>query len=269
MALTSTDEVLTFMGMPTASERRTVETALADLLTPIACNLVKEYVGYEIEFNTFVEYHPESSVSVAEDELVDGWEVIGGRVVPRGPRGQRARAIIQLTNLPVRQIDSVYEAPNSWDNYPPTWAAGTLLTEGQHYRVDYDNESFPGVDSTYTRMSKTGFLISRVGIWTPVSRSVKVTYKAGYTADELATTGRFSRFKLAAITAATFYIKEAKLNAIRGGNTGLLTAKAIDGFSQTWAPPAAMSIYGLTYDLPPSARKLLERDVRMSKYIGG
>jgi hypothetical protein len=265
MALTSTDEVLTFMGLPTASERRTVEVALADLLVPIACNLVKEYVGYEIEFGTFIEYHPDAQVAPVEDELIDGWEVIGGRVVPRGPRGHKARAVIQLTNLPVRQIDSIYEAPDSWDNYPPTWASGTLLTEGTHYRVDYDNESFPGVDATYTRMSKTGFLIRRVGIWTPVARSVKVTYKAGYTSDELA--GRFSRFRMAAIAAATFYVKEAKLNAIRGGNTGLLVSKAIDGFAQAWAPPAAMAIYGLTYDLPPSARKLLERDVRMSKFI--
>lgn len=265
MALTTTDTVLTFMGLPVASDRRTAETALADLLVPIAINLVKDYVGYEVEFGTFVEYHPDAVIAPVEDELVEGWEVVGGRAVPRGPRGQKARAVIQLSQLPVREIVSVREAPDAWDNYPPDWPSATQLTEGHHFRVDYENEGFPGLDAEYPRASKTGHLIRRVGIWSPVSRSVKVEYKAGFSASELS--GRYNRFKAAAMLAAVFFVKEAKLHAIRGGSTGVLTAKTIDGYAQTFAPPAALAHFGLTYDLPPSCRKMLERDVRMSKFI--
>lgn len=260
--IATADMIFTYMGTQTSSAT-SEDVALVNLLTPVATSMIKDEVGHEIELATFKEYHPDSMVAPVEDELVDGYEVIGGRVVPRGPRGQKARAIIQLRNIPVREIVSVYEAPAAWDQYPPEWPGGTQLTEGQHFRVDYDNENNPGISSTYTRLSWTGHLIRRVGIWSPIGRCVKITYKAGFTDAELS--GRHSVYRLALIQTVAFWVKEARLLSIAGGNSGILIGKTIDGYARTWAAPQQMlNSMGIQTSLPPGVLKMLEKRKNLS-----
>ncbi len=266
MALVDRATVLAFMGQDPSTAKAT-DIAIIDMLISSYTNMIKDYLGYEVEFDTYTEYYPEGGTPVDDDQLIYGWEVVGGKAVPMDYRTQKARGILQMRQLPVREIVSIHEAPGAWDSYPPTWLGGQQLVEGINFRVDYVSESMPGIDPLYPRISHTGHVLRRTGIWSPIARCVRVIYKAGYTASEL--NGRFSIFKLAALHAVVWGVKEAKFNAMKGGGTGILVAETIGTWSQTFAPPVQMASLGLQYALPPSVMRMLESKVGMSKYLAG
>lgn len=263
MALATPDDVLTYLSA-TSSTATAADSALVGLFLPLVSNLIKDFVGYEIELDTFIDYFPEIGAPIEDDKLIDGWESIGGRVVPRGLRGQQVRSIIMARNLPLREVVELKEAVYAWDTDPPSWPAESALSPGRDFRIDYENIDYPTTDSTYPSISWTGLIYRRTGIWSPVSRTVKVTYKAGYTATELA--GRHSTFRLAAIIACAKFVKEAKIYALANGGTGILSQVQIDGWTRQWVEPQ-LPRFDFAYDLPPEVKTMLEPKVRMSKFM--
>lgn len=229
---------------------------------------VKEYLGYEVEFAQFTEYHPAYERASDTDALVSGYEGgFTGRFRDYGVRGQRAASRIGLRQLPVRRIISVAESLDAMDTSPPTFTNN--LIEGGDFFVDWDGE-WPGLDVALPKASRTGFLVRQAGSWPRLARRVRVIYEGGFSGPEL--TGRYSMFTTAVLQTATKFAREMKnmsINIASVGPAGPLISKGIDGYTRTWAGPgggstgSGQTATGFTNTLPESAMLLLEKWVRM------
>jgi hypothetical protein len=211
------------------------------------------------------------SQGYTEDEEILAYEGSpqGARPIRQG-RGN-SRDCLRVCNLPLKSVVSIYEDPSAWlaTNAGSRFPSTTLLVEGRDYQVDWDKEKDDG-----TKISPTGFIYRTGGIWSLQARSVKITYVAGYSADELAATGHTvgndeaMDFKSAVLISSAKLVKEAVANGLEGPmNTGMILAEAIDGYNVTFAQPLKGVDVSLANDLPEAAKKILEERVRYSKYL--
>lgn len=245
--------------------------ALCNLLAPYADRLVKKYVGYAVEQATFTELWPfistraDLSVGYVEDEEILAYEGSpqGARPIRQG-RGNSRDTLFAL-NLPVRQVVSIYEDVQAWLNTNPAQAfpAGTLLKSGTDYVVDWESFDFVGL----TGVCKTGFIFRVGSIWSLQARSVKLTYVAGWSAAELAST--VPEYKLAAVLTGAKLVKEAIAQGLGDGmgSTGLIQSEDLDDYSVSYVPPEGGPDVCLQNDMPREAKKLLEELVRMTKHL--
>lgn len=276
MAIAQVSDLLTYLGV-VSNTGQAAWTPLCTLLLPYAERMIRKYVGYAIEQQTFTEYHPlittrpAMSQGYTEDEEILAYEGSpqGARPIRQG-RGN-SRDTIRLNNLPVRSIVSIYEDPSAWLAVPAGsgFPSSTLLVEGRDFYPDWD-----GVDASSNRWSKSGIVFRTGGIWSLIARSVQVTYVAGYTAAELqamsndVTGGDAMDFKMAVLMTGAKLVKEAIANGLEGpANTGMIVQESIDGYAVTYAQPLKGIDVTLVNDIPEGAKKLLEERVRMSKFL--
>jgi hypothetical protein len=121
--------------------------------------------------------------------------------------------ILQLNELPVRQIISVYadySGSSRAGQGPDPFPADTLLANGLDYYLDCRKPGF----------SDTGALVRQGFPWPSEARSVLITYQAGYTIKELLgdvedyrTDASDLRLGVLITVAANFVIADAATNA--------------------------------------------------------
>src|SRR5690606_6904105 len=138
---------------------------LITMLIPLAEDSLKDYVGYSIEQATYTHFLPSGDLFSSDPKEVD---VVNDRVAVSGWSDTR---ILQLPELPVRSITSIYEdAAAEFGQGPGDFNASTLLTSGVDYALELDQ----------TGICRTGH-VRRVGsVWPAKAGTVKVTYVAGY-----------------------------------------------------------------------------------------
>lgn len=222
------------------------------ILAPMIEGLVENYLGFRVAKQQHVEYHPTNlTVRTRDDNLVDGYELVAGKVAPRGTRSDRVQNVIALTHVPVRSIVDIRENSAAWDagGSTPSFPSNTIIQDGIAYRVDWkENDSVLGV------ISKTGLIFRRAGAWAWTPRSVQVTYVAGYTSDELDKAA--PQIKLAVVEGVAHRLRE--LAMMTGGSSGIIVSEAIDGWNTTYAAPNIGLTLGGATQLPPSVLKMLE-----------
>lgn len=164
-------EIQTMLGLPTPT---TKQLGLMNLLHRSVERTIKTYLGYAVEQASHTELLPDGNVD--QDDYRDEFLDVLGETVVGGNRRSTGSCRLQLTELPVRSITSVYEDTSAMAGQASgAFAAATLLTAGTHYYLDVIR----------TGLSKNGHLI-RIGTHWPVTgRTVKVTYSGGYSAAEL------------------------------------------------------------------------------------
>jgi len=222
------------------------------IVAPMVEGMVESFLGYRVAKQQHVEYHPTNlTVRTRDDNLVDGYELVAGKVAPRGTRSDRVQNVIALTHVPVRSIVDIRENSAAWDagGSTPSFPSNTIITDGIAYRVDWKEN-----DPVLGMVCKTGLIFRRAGAWAWTPRSVQVTYVAGYTSDELDKCA--PQIKLAVIEGVAHRLRE--LAIMRGGSSGIITAEAIDGWSTTYAAPNLQMTLGGVTQLPPSVLKMLE-----------
>jgi hypothetical protein len=211
-------EILTYLGMTNPSD---TELAQLDMLRRTSEAEVKAYIDQEIEQATYTEYLPSSNAKSPNwNEGVGGWERFGNQAI----QVPQSDYLLQLTNVPVRTVTSVYQTTLGYSGYgPEPFDASHLLTPGTHYWVD---EKQPGI-------SYSGLMGRLNGAWPYVARSVKVTYVAGYSEAELngtATTGiDVSEIKAAVLMA----IKDSFYDMI---DRGEITSERILDYGISYQP---------------------------------
>jgi hypothetical protein len=265
MSILTTADITNYTG----KKQTDPDFALLTWLQPMVEQLVKDFVGYQIEQATFVEWYPDRVLSNVRDELVDGapYEIVGGRAVQYGLLGLNAQTI-QLRQLPVRSITAIHENPAAWQvANPPDFPNSTKLTEGLDYNVDWREPQ------NADKISWTGHVYRLTGAWymSPwAHRTIQVTYVAGFTANEMASPGmqHASRPKLAALVSLQKFFKEMKAqqdDGVTGASGGAYSSESIAGYSINYAD--ALQNRGLQYDLPAAAKRILEPVMRMSAYF--
>lgn len=235
--------------------------AFLDMIQPWVEKAVEKVVGYKIEQTSFTEFLPAAGGERPPVEFgVDiGFDLIGGMAVPRS-RVDPAGSVLQLSRLPARSIVSVYENLSAWSTGAANgyWPASSLLP-AQTYRLDFTE---PGI-------SPSGRLIRVVGAWSSTPRSVKVTYTAGVSEDELGSD--HSDYKLAVLEGISFWMARGLRgsSAIKSNGYGA-TNVAIRDFSATLNDPSAVGQGAGAWAaniLGPNSMAILMGHVNMAKYI--
>lgn len=226
-------------------------TALAQLLGAIE-KAVKKFLGFNVEQATYTEYYPEVGYSnIESDPLVAGYDMSVGGVAYPYRLGDFSRSILQLRELPVRSITSIYENSAAWLTAGGSWPAGTLVDPAVYY-----------LDIVQSGYSWTGQIIRNVGTWTPVRRAIQVTYVAGLTAGEI--DSEFPQVKLAILVALAWAYTEA----VRFSRAQLMGGPMVNvGIEDFTVGFQAMQQQIGTVGLPPAALKYLEPYVRYSQFI--
>lgn len=196
-------------------------------------------------------------------------EGASGRAVPI-ERFRSDNRLIQLRQLPVRTVQTMFEDPGAFDNAVgsvPVFAPGTQLFEGKDFMVDVFELGVPGVTGSLP-VCISGFVFRRTGVFSQVERSVQVTYTAGWTSAEIQL--RYPQFKKAVRDTVVKFFNEYKFqrpNVLTGVGGGAVVAEAISGYSVSVDAESQRNNYGLITVLPPSVMRLLEEDLRYSKFI--
>lgn len=261
MAIVTSDEISAYAAVNglalTAANLTWITT-----FQPAVEAAVRRFLGFNPASATYTEYHPVSQPnSVESDPLVQGYEVVGGQAYPYR-LGDPSRSILALKNLPVRSIASVYENPAAWttgaaDGYFPS---GTLIP-ATNYHLDLESYGTSAV-------CWTGHLLRNVGTWSAAQRSIKVTYVAGFSGEEI--DSLFPEMKLAVCMTLCWHLLNAVALANMRQQGGPVASVAIEDFNVSFMSPVA---YGLKLGgsasnrLPPTAAALLEPYVRMTQFI--
>lgn len=262
MAILTNDEILTHLQL--TGVITSLQQAVLTQLRPACERLVKEFVGYEIEQASHTEYLPTFNRSIEGDQLVEGYEGSPAGAIP-AYWGSSDGRIMYLTQLPVRSVTSLYENLSAWSTAGGSWPAANLLSEGPDFWIDYDS-SLSGGDVCWS-----GALIRQYGVWPRERRTVKITYVAGLSADELDFDGRYGIFKQAALLTAQVNFMEALSNTLNestgGPGTGVV-GESLDGWSVQYLTSAVENLYSMKAILPDKVREMMQPYVSVSRFVG-
>lgn len=258
------------------------ERAVLGLVVPAACARVIEHLGYDPEQDEWTELLPRLDVSGGINVRggdSDEWRLSGNRAAIYDD--SRRNSSLQLTYLPVRSVTTLYvdEAANA-GQASGAFAAATLQTKGTDYWIEFD---VPYGGDVNKGLCRSGCLMAS-GAWPNTPGTVKVTYRAGYSPDELRgrvtadatdSGGVISQKK---VNASGIH-RAALLTAIKGFHTAITYQKTAAGFTGPLASES-MGDYSysggggpggtdLTVALPPEARQELEPFVNYGAKLRG
>ena len=234
------------------------------LIVAGADRLVKKFIGYNPEYAAdIVELLPMGDKIVSQRGLT-GWEMVGTNAVEFNG-GTSANVVegfrsLSLERRPVRSIASIYENPAAWATAGGDFPASTLLA-ATDYQIDY-NQLLNG-----TPCGWSGQVLRRAGSWYREPRTIKVTYTAGLTANELS--NDYPELKLAAYDTIIKQFNEysAQQGAAAGGAAGSVVAERLADYSVQFDATSAAYLTGFMIDLPQSAKQILWDFVSMRKFL--
>jgi hypothetical protein len=246
----SRPEMLTALGM--ASSATDQELGLLNFAHPKAEWLVKQYLQNDVEYAMHVEYLPNRDRLTDRDILVDA-QIRGNTAtfIPGAVDNRKLQlkhtpvwisGIVDGDTIEVREDSDAYGG-QSTSPFP----SASILVRGRDYMVDI-NEQIGGVD-----VSKNGQLI-RIGSWSIMPRSIKVTYPGGWTAAHL--DGVASGIKAAVAVTVIKAFNQAVV--WRGGKgRGPVVSESLGHTSVMYSESLAR-MTGLMTGLPPEAKEYLQ-----------
>lgn len=223
--VTTATPVLLQLGISdtaTANEQSVVDSAIK-----WAESAVRRHLRYDPVYRTRVEYYPQMNVDYSPGYAI--WEASETEAYLR----QLSSAVtdeLQLRHLPIRSITSLYlDYDGRFGKRSGSFATETLKTEGSDYWPRYD-----GVDDDSNPVCRDGIILS-TGRWPTTPGSVKITYIAGYTADEFTGNG-------IALDAVSIYESVIFEAARKAKQTFMLSKNSGSGSSSTgWASGSIQS----------------------------
>jgi hypothetical protein len=244
-------ECLTYMGL--LGNISQDDEALLDLLHPLAEAALQSWMQAELQYQQHVEYYPIGQPQLAgiEEYQLDDVDFRSSNVVFRNTRS--GGPALQLKHTPVVTFGlEVREDPNSnGGQADDAFGDDSLLSLGSDYWLDIDEEiSVAAIHAGTSFLSRTGILY-RVSAWPLEPRSVKVTYYAGWTAEQFA--GRSAgAVKLAALKTVANAYWGAKANHGASAGRGPATSESIGKYSVSYG---ANGIANLQITVPDSAKQ--------------
>lgn len=145
---------------------------LVPMLRPLVEKVVQDRIGWTVERGTYTRYYPPHDRGAVGERFPGEFGT-----VPQ--HGSRARVIRLHHKFVLLAGLQVWEAPGALFGQADDFDADTLLTIGDDYTLDTEDGA----------VSEGGHLRRRSSYWPRQPGSVRVTYTAGFTADELDGTG--------------------------------------------------------------------------------
>ena len=212
---------------PTDEERAIVQQAVVK-----AEGAVKRYLRYDPAIKQHIEYYPQADFQSRTGTSV--WEIAGENAVLRR-KETAASNNLQLLNIPIRASAAI-EVRIDYDGRFGTkqdgFGVSTVKAQGVDFWPQYDSK-----DSAGLGVCRDG-IIRSLGRWPTEPGSVKVTYTAGYTSEEIE--GQDDVIDASAIMEVI--VDEAlrrakkvltvwKKNAMTGHNAGAITSENLGDYS--------------------------------------
>ncbi len=227
---------------------------LVPFLRPMVERAVEQCVGWEIEQATYTRYYPKSERGGGNVPYFPG--TFGGQ-----PQVGGQTYCIFLDHKFVRTTSlQVWEKSGAYFGQAETFDDDSELTIGTHFVLDMDGSS---------TVSESGCLRRLSAYWPTAVGSVKVTYKAGFSATELK--GSASTWDASDLRYATLLTLQQAYNQLKThqkdadtGKRGLITAETIEGYSYQLDPGVAATLQGMQVEVPPAARRILDKYRRYS-----
>lgn len=234
--------------------------AMLSMIQPMIESMIAQRLGYNPAQATYTEFYPsnDSNAYYADDNQIGANYDMVNSVVVTHPRGTRQQKFLALRALPARSITSVYENYAAWYTGVDggEWPVTSLLPSNCYY-----------LDLNRAGLSWTGQLVKVMGVWPGALRTVKVTYVAGLTAAELATT--HSGIKMAALTAITEAYAEVMSRGLSANFGGKVQSIGIEDFSLSLGPINSGSDQQSAFvALSTKASAMLAPYIDIGNYIG-
>lgn len=258
MIVTDTD-VRTFCGAPESDS-----ALLAMIHAPVEAD-VKRFLGWDPERATVTRYFPKGEFGGKPHPFVGAF----GVVKQSGGTGE----VLALDHKYVLNDSSlvVYECSGSYagQHADTSWE---LLTKGTQYALEIDEDNTANGD----RVSRSGHLLRLDADWPRSQGSVKVTYTAGFTANEFLGTVSgedytdASDIRYAVLQAVGRAYNQAKMHQYQqnsGRPGGLVTGESIQGYSYSMEGGAAVQMAGMAMALPVEVQERLTRYRALGKML--
>jgi len=249
--IASMSEVLTILGVSADPDNATL--ANINLAHRGIERLVKNHLGYEPEQKSHTEYLPSGLNQSSFSDATLRYEKIGNQAVGWSSDSQESLRL-QLRHLPVRSITELRQDSSAFGgSSPDSFGDGTILVAGRDFFPDIDEEG----------ICRNGMLVRINGAWSSSPRSIKVTYVAGYSPEELAGGDSAeidaSDLKLAVLEA----VREWQIASGSGGQQ--VSSESVGDYSVSYvAPTAAAAAIGLSENV----KSKLSPYVSLARLIG-
>jgi hypothetical protein len=258
VAIVTSQQILDYLQVNGISVPTAGQTVLT-MIQPMIESAISKFLGWKVQAVTSVtEWHPRKGDRGYTQSDFFSWDVVGGLAVPR-QYNRADLSIIQLAQIPVRSITSVYQNTGAWaasdaNGTTPNFPLSTLLS-GAEYRLDM----------TTSGISWTGHLIRNFGNWAANPRCVQVTYTAGLTSDELS--DEYSAIKYVVLTEVADAYRDAMARANAAQQGGPIQSVSIEDFSTSIAVNKAAQDKA-QFGLSQASKQLLEGYINYNKFIG-
>jgi len=245
------------------------ERAMLNLILPEAEGAVISHLGYDPVQRIETEYYPRQDPSGGIGVVGSAWDVDSNhrRAELYGVRGRSPIfPSLQLERLPVRAVtDLRIDYDGRFGQQDGSFGTASQKTAGSDYWVEFDKPSF----------CPTGCLFANFQ-WPMEPGTVRVTYRAGYSPDELAgrasatatasdgtiTTARVNASPIKRAVLLTVTTAMQKWAALKKGTSGWkpggLSSEKLGDYSYTVGGTSAQTVAGLKVELSGTAIEILE-----------
>ena len=265
-------EVISYVGKGASVSDS--DRGLVEMLMPMVDGTIKSYLGYEVLQTTYTHLLPDTdlydSVYNTPWDLGEPYDVIQNKI-SFGMLGMPQ--ILQTPEIPLRSITSFYvDFAAAGGQRTGDFSAGTLLTLGTDYYVDFDAPAV-GASVPYNSGVSWAGQIRRYmgGLWPYRMRTGQVTYVAGISPDELDgvvafPSRRVTDIKYAAVMACAAAFLQAKATQANGlGAQGPIVSERIGDATFQYDADSVRNMVGMQSELPWNVKQLLNPHRRMMR----
>jgi hypothetical protein len=144
-----------------------------------------------------------------------------------------------LPEYPVRSISDIREDTAAYASYGTSaWPAASVLTAGSEYHLDLDQSG----------LCRWGRIIRLSNYWPAIPRSIRVSYTAGWSADELAGTVADWRLDASDIQLVVIQAIVNEYSKIGSGTGGEIAAESLADFRIVYSTSKTTDVF-LTKDM--------------------
>lgn len=220
---------------------------LVPMLRPLVEKVIQGRIGWKVEQAEYTRYYPPHARGAVPESFPGEFGVVPSH-------GSRAQVLRLHHKFVLLEDLQVWQALSAYFGQAEDFDSDTLLTIGDDYTLDTED----GV------VSEGGYLRRRSGYWPRQPGSVKVTYTAGFTADELDATGGTtdaSDIRLACLMQFTKTYREMaswKKSSVTGA-AGPIESETLPGYSYKLSSAAANAMLGFARVLSPAVEELIHK----------
>lgn len=257
-------EVLLEMGL--TDSVTDVQRAIISQQMRRSTGQVIRYLGYDPVQATRTEYYPQSDYGGMGQQLI--YDVNASSAFQRRLSGG-ATDQLQLKHLPIRSITTLaIDYGGRSDTVSGSFT--DVKSEGNDFWANYDL-----VDASGNKVCTDGILYSE-GLWSSAPGSIKITYIAGYTEDELRGSDPVIDASPIWDTVLSETVRRAKYmlstsySANRGGFVvGTIETEKLGEYSYSVATNTTNRTSSGIYDLLPESKERIDSFVNMGYMLGG